>query len=264
VNEKMYFPHNMDFRGRAYPLPPHLNHMGDDLSRGLLLFDDSKRLGERGLYWLKVQVSNLFGFDKASLAERIEFTETHLEDVLDSARNPIDGKRWWLAGDKPWQLLAACTELEEALCLEDPREYHSRIPVHQDGSCNGLQHYAALGGDVIGAAAVNLRPSDRPGDVYSQVARGVQDKVNKDAEDNVAEAVLMKNRINRKLVKQTVMTNTYGVTRIGARDQIRSRLKEARVYEDAATALTDEQILKCANYITGKVFDSMGDMFTGN
>ena len=23
-----YFPHNLDFRGRAYPVPPHLNHLG--------------------------------------------------------------------------------------------------------------------------------------------------------------------------------------------------------------------------------------------
>ena len=28
-----YFPHNLDFRGRAYPIPPHLNHMGSDISR---------------------------------------------------------------------------------------------------------------------------------------------------------------------------------------------------------------------------------------
>jgi DNA-directed RNA polymerase len=28
-----YFPHNLDFRGRAYPIPPHLNHMGSDMSR---------------------------------------------------------------------------------------------------------------------------------------------------------------------------------------------------------------------------------------
>jgi DNA-directed RNA polymerase len=32
-----YFPHNIDFRGRVYPVPPHLNHMGNDISRGLLL-----------------------------------------------------------------------------------------------------------------------------------------------------------------------------------------------------------------------------------
>jgi DNA-directed RNA polymerase len=24
---KFYFPHNLDFRGRAYPMPPHLNQV---------------------------------------------------------------------------------------------------------------------------------------------------------------------------------------------------------------------------------------------
>lgn len=47
----------------------------------------------------------------------------------------------------------------------------SRRP--QDGSCNGLQHYAALGRDSVGAASVNLLPSDLPQDVYSGVAAQV-------------------------------------------------------------------------------------------
>lgn len=46
-------------------------------------------------------------------------------------------------------------------------------PSAQDGSCNGLQHYAALGRDSVGAASVNLLPSDVPQDVYSGVAAQV-------------------------------------------------------------------------------------------
>lgn len=42
----LYFPHNMDFRGRVYPIPPHLNHMGADLNRGLLEFSEAKELGK--------------------------------------------------------------------------------------------------------------------------------------------------------------------------------------------------------------------------
>jgi len=53
VNE-IYFPHNMDFRGRVYPIPPHLNHMGADLNRGMLEFSDAKRVGKEGLRWLKI------------------------------------------------------------------------------------------------------------------------------------------------------------------------------------------------------------------
>lgn len=47
------------------------------------------------------------------------------------------------------------------------------MPLLQDGSCNGLQHYAALGRDVIGATSVNLMPCDVPQDVYSGVAQQV-------------------------------------------------------------------------------------------
>jgi len=39
-------------------------------------------------------------------------------------------------------------DLAEALKLEDPEDYVSYLHLHQDGSCNGLQHYAALGRDI--------------------------------------------------------------------------------------------------------------------
>jgi DNA-directed RNA polymerase len=195
--------------------------------------------------------------------ERVAYTESNLDNVLASARDPYASDAWWRKGDNPWQLLSAVFELEQALAYEDPTTYESNLHIHQDGSCNGLQHYAALGGDLLGARAVNLAPSHRPGDVYSEVARGAQALIDVDCENGVAEALLMKNRINRKVVKQTVMTNTYGVTFIGARDQIRSRLKEARTNESPETALTDSEITACANYTAKQVFASMGQMFTG-
>lgn len=40
------------------------------------------------------------------------------------------------------------------------------------------------------------------------------------------------NKVDRKLVKQTVMTSVYGVTFIGAREQIKKRLKERGVTAD--------------------------------
>ena len=54
----------MDFRGRAYVIPPYLSHLGNDLSRGLLLFATKKPLGKRGLAWLKVHLANVYGKDK--------------------------------------------------------------------------------------------------------------------------------------------------------------------------------------------------------
>lgn len=75
-----------------------------------------------------------------------------------------------MSSDEPWQTLAACIELASALRSEDPCNYVCHLPIHQDGSCNGLQHYAALGRDQIGGESVNLVPSKRPQDVYSNVA----------------------------------------------------------------------------------------------
>ena len=55
LGHPIWFPHNVDFRGRAYPVPPHFNHLAADPSRGLLLFDEAKPLGAEGLHWVKVR-----------------------------------------------------------------------------------------------------------------------------------------------------------------------------------------------------------------
>ena len=55
-----------------------------------------------------------------------------------------------------------CYDLQAALGSGDPESYMSKLPIHQDGSCNGLQHYAALGRDESGGRAVNLLPVDKP------------------------------------------------------------------------------------------------------
>lgn len=52
----IYFPHNLDFRGRAYTMHPHLTHLSNDSSRGLLQFAEGRPLGKDGLDWLFVQV----------------------------------------------------------------------------------------------------------------------------------------------------------------------------------------------------------------
>ena len=70
LSVKIVFPHNLDFRGRAYPISPHFNHLGGDLTRSLFLFWDGKELGEEGLNWLKIQLANVYGVDKESLAKK--------------------------------------------------------------------------------------------------------------------------------------------------------------------------------------------------
>ncbi|KAF9929743.1 DNA-directed RNA polymerase [Linnemannia zychae] len=256
ADDPMYFPHNMDFRGRAYPIPPLFNHLGNDLCRGLLMFDEAKPLGAKGFTWLKIHLANLAGFDKHSLSARAQFTMDHLDDIFDSADNPMDGKRWWLKAEDPWQCLATCIEVADAIRSGDPETYMSKIPVHQDGTCNGLQHYAALGGDMAGAQQVNLIPSDSPQDVYSGVARAVERMLETQAANGVEAAQMLVGKISRKIVKQTVMTNVYGVTFIGARAQIENRLKET-------PGIPEDQVRTLSTYLTQQVFASIGEMFTG-
>jgi DNA-directed RNA polymerase len=248
-HETFYLPHNIDFRGRAYPLPPYLNQMGADNARGLLLFSEAKSLGAGGLRWLKIQIANLAGFDKASMSEREQFAMDHLEDVLDSANKGLHGKRWWLKAEDPWQCLAACCELRNALALPDPTTYASRLPIHQDGSCNGLQHYAALGGDTVGAQQVNLEPSDRPSDVYTGVSEFVKKSVAKDAAEGNKVAQVLDGRITRKVVKQTVMTNVYGVTFMGAMRQVRRQLNDH--FPDLSNDEEGRRALHCAQDFRG-------------
>ncbi|KAI9027154.1 hypothetical protein CLU79DRAFT_812057 [Phycomyces nitens] len=256
LNLPMYFPHNMDFRGRAYPIPPTLNHLGNDLCRGLLHFDTAKPLGSNGWRWLKIHLANLYGYDKHSFTERENFTEEHIKDIFDSVDNPLTGNKWWLNAENPWQCLSACYEVAAAYRSGTPESFPSQLPVHQDGTCNGLQHYAALGGDLAGAKAVNLAPSDRPADVYTGVADMVNKQIDIAAANGEEYAKILQGKISRKVVKQTVMTNVYGVTFIGARAQIESRLKEN-------PDIPPEKTYVLAGYLASHVFSSLGEMFNG-
>lgn len=258
LNETFYLPHNIDFRGRAYPIPPYLNQMGADNCRGLLLFDKGQELGPDGLKWLKIHLSNVFGYDKASLADRAQFPMDNLDKIHDSIRDPLGGERWWLKAEDPWQCLATCFELTNALKLSDPTKFVSRLPVHQDGSCNGLQHYAALGGDVAGAKQVNLEPGDMPSDVYTGVCELVKAAIKEDAARDHPMAKMLDGRVTRKVVKQTVMTNVYGVTFLGALQQVKKQVDA--LMPDLAQ---DQVSTKAAAYIAQKIFRGLGTLFTG-
>jgi len=309
--ERFYFPHNVDFRGRAYPMHPHLNHLGSDMCRGLLQFADDRPLGPNGLRWLYIQAANLWGqgIDKLPLEGRIKWVEDNLGLILDNAIEPfrkqpgsdpslsnvssggmivdtaargesceenghgVDERGplllqsllsetgdvsspCWYRADSPFQFLATCFDIYRALASGDPPSYRSRLAVHQDGSCNGLQHYAALGRDRIGGWAVNLCPVERPQDVYTEISRMVKDKVELDAKKGNPEAqtLLASTAIDRKLVKQTVMTSVYGVTFVGARSQIGSRLRE-RGFED------NHAMYKVSCYSARVTLDCLHEMF---
>lgn len=228
-------------------MPPHFSNVGSDLCRGMLRFADAKPLGSRGLFWLKVHLANLAGNDKLTFNGRAAFTEENMENVRAAVLDPFGPNRWWMSLDDPFQGLATCQEIVNAIDSGDPETYMCSLPVHMDGSCNGLQHYAALGRDTVGGKAVNLCDADTPQDVYigvmNEVVRRVAEeasieldfenadpdelsKPEKEALKRNRAAKLVDGLIDRGVVKRTVMTSVYGVTYIGARTQIQEKIEE--------------------------------------
>ncbi|NWS76733.1 RPOM protein, partial [Crotophaga sulcirostris] len=228
VRDKVFwFPPPMDFRGRTYPCPPPFNHLGNDVTRPPPLFAEGRPLGPPPPDWLKIHLINLPPPKKKNaLRERLPPPNEIMEEILDSADHPLTGRKWSPPTDEPWQALACSPPIAKASRSPDPAAYISHFPVHQDGSCNGLQHYAALGRDLIGAVSVNLMPSSVPQDVYSAVAQQPPPFRKKDAEEGVPPPQVLQGFVSRKPPPQTVMTVVYGVTRYGGRLQIEKRLKE--------------------------------------
>jgi DNA-directed RNA polymerase len=167
VDKPMWFTYKLDFRGRMYARESWLNPQGSDMSRGLLKFHRGVPLGARGMYWLQVHVANTFGHDKVSFDDRIEWCKKHADLIKAVAEDPVSCTGWHVA-DSPVQFLAACKELSRAWKVGET--YVSHIPVMFDGTCNGLQHLAAMTRDKQVGDMVNLTPSAAPKSIYEMVA----------------------------------------------------------------------------------------------
>ena len=238
--EALYFVYQYDFRGRAYATTP-LSPQGTDVSKSLLTYAMGKELGPLGVFWLGVHGANKFGFDKVSYEDRYIWAHENGEAVLACAQDPISNT-WWLDADKPYQFLAWCFEWAEVLSLGgDAVHFVSHIPIGQDGTCNGLQHFSAMLRDPVAGKSVNLIPSPDglPADVYGDVAKLVAERFADLCEEvftqrtspeetskrfglprrfHERDALVMATRpwtnleIDRSVTKKSVMTLSYGST----------------------------------------------------
>ena len=82
-----------------------------------------------------------------------------------------------------------------------------------------------------------------------------EDAKNPEDPETQALAIALAPHVDRKLVKQTVMTSVYGVTHIGARQQIQNRLKERDAVED------ENLRYKMANYAARRTLDALANLF---
>ena len=271
--ERIYFPHNLDFRGRVYPLTL-LNPQGTDFCKSLLEFADGAPLGDSGVAWLAIQGANCYGLDKKPLEERIAWVYENTELILRTAKDPLTDLEW-TETDSPWEFLAFCFEWADF--MEQGTDYVSHIPVAFDGSCSGIQHFSAMLKDEIGGTAVNLVPDDKVHDIYGIVAEHVKKAVMKDVaegtEDELKTAedgteyvskgtkALAKEwlayGITRKVTKRPTMTLSYGAKKFGFTEQI----LEDTIYpclEHHPLAFSKPR--QAATYMADKIWNSLGEV----
>lgn len=258
----VYFVYTMDSRGRVYCRSSQFSPQGDDLQKALVRFHKAKPLGPRGRDWLAVQGANTWGEDKAAFADRIACIEDLEETIRDIAADPLTFREWANA-DEPWQFLAWAIEWNRLLEWEDAgkaaADFPSQIPVAQDGSCSGIQHYSAMLQDRRGGAEVNLTDNDKPQDIYRAVAdvaaRKMQDIL---AGDETLEVRSNKQEmpphkvkefcqawldmgISRSLTKRPVMILPYGGTMISTREYIEEYLNDLEADEAARAKATNRK-----------------------
>lgn len=238
----LWFSYFADSRGRVYSRSGDVSPQGTDLGKGLLSLRVGKPLGPTGEYWFRIHGANKFGLDKLPLAERAQWSYDNDAAILATAADPLSNREWAVA-DSPVQYLAWAMEYAEFRA--DPSGFVSRLPMSQDGTCNGLQNFSALMCDHIGGRATNLLPGDAPRDIYDDVAKRVTELLQAMPSSPFRDGWL-KHGINRKITKRTTMTLPYGVTRYASSMFINDDYLEAMqpvefekaAYGDAANFLS--------------------------
>lgn len=214
---KIYFPYQLDFRGRMYAVPQFLNPQGSDVARGLLSFADGIPITEpEHVSALALHGANCFGM-RGSLAQRSSWVGEHSKAIVDCARRPLVNNLWREA-DKPWQFLAFC--FEWLGWKQAGYGFRSRLPCMVDGTNNGLQLYALITRDAqlgeltnCGSSSYDLEPED----LYMTVLRDLLGRLNvTSARWGYRWRAFLLSLTwgkKRKLTKRPVMTVPYGINR---------------------------------------------------
>lgn len=140
--DKIYFPHNIDFRGRIYPIPS-FSPQGDELNKGLLLFAEPEPLeNDEDIQWFFIAGAEFAGIDKVSFADCIAWVEDNKSNILDTAAQPLDLVDWWANLDAPFEFLAWCFEYQKLQKYLEEHNGHAKgfitgIPIAFDGTCSG-------------------------------------------------------------------------------------------------------------------------------
>lgn len=241
--DAIHFPHNMDSRGRAYPLPVFLNPQGPDYCKALLEFADALPIDtQEQACWLAIVGANAYGNDKVSLQERVDWVADNEEMILSIANDPYTDVRWSQGGD-PFQFLRFCFEWKGF--TEAGFGFMSNMVTYVDATNSGCQHYSAMLLDEVGGRAVNLVPGLPRQDIYQDVADLVIEKCMTETEDRETAKNIISLGISRKDTKKQVMVVPYSGTFSSCmsytREAIRDRAKSGIILPWNADDMIEDQ-----------------------
>ena len=251
----IYFVYFVDFRGRKYVQTTGVSPQGSDLQKAVLEFAEGKALAtQEAVDWFLITGANRWGYDKASLTDRVQWCHEHHEQIMAFAADPVSNSEWREA-DKPLQFLAWCLEYAQWKMLG--KNFLSRISVGMDGSCNGLQNFSAMLRDAVGGKATNLVPAPLPHDIYQLVADRTTALLSAEDDDEQGfRAMWLTHGLTRNLVKRSVMTLPYGSRRTSCREFIiKDYLREGKFPE-----LDKSKHEAAADYLSRRVWAAICDV----
>ena len=252
--EALYMVYQLDFRGRIYAVPNYLNPQGTDFAKALLKFAIGKPIDSESAGYLAIQGANTFGFDKVSLEERVGWVEENTDRIIACAKDPLSDLWWAKEADSPFQFLAFCKEWQG--WIEEGEGFVSHLPIAADGSCNGLQHFAAMLRSSTTGKEVNLIPMDEPQDIYQKVADKVTDKL-KTMDDHFAK-LWLEFGVARGCTKRPCMVLPYGGKQYSFSDFVMDYLVEQR--EKGNLHPFGEDAFKASIFLAKVIWDSIAEV----
>lgn len=252
---EIFFPHQVDFRGRMYPVPSYLQPQGNDLAKGLLQFARGQVITHpEQANWLAIQCANTWGEDKVTMEERIAWTYGHRAEILSVAADPL-ADLWWTEADSPFQFLASA--FEWARWLSEGVGMMTYLPVGVDGTNNGLQILSLLCRDRQAGLSTNVVPSDTVQDIYGDVAKVVEKAMITDMEDSTLAYMAdfwIRFGITRKTCKRPVMVFPYGGTFKSCMDYIHEWYEESIEGKDDPLKADRDEKRKILLYLSKHVW----------
>lgn len=254
--DSLYFVYFADSRGRRYPCTTGISPQGSDLQRALLHYRDGVSLSDPDAlgHWLATGAT-LWGYDKASIAERAQWYRDRVDTIRRIGHEPCDCLDW-MEAEKPIQFLAWCLEFVRWEGLPDTFTTHCKVSF--DGTCSGLQHFSAILRDERGGLATNLTSSSERHDVYQEVADATVSRVRDSPEvDGGYKELWLTHGVTRKVTKRSTMATPYGIfKRTAVQNLIDDYVRDVQFFEEAGN-------YGASHYLMGHVWEAKRDIVEG-